>query len=151
MRVWRIALRKFRRFDGEGARQYGGRWNHSGGSAVYTSESLSLAALELFVHFDTDLAPEDLVAIPAEIPDNVKIEHLETAMLPRNWRDFPAPEALKDIGSSWLVRNTTAIMSVPSALIPTECNYLLNPKQKDFRRIRIGTPIPFRFDPRMWK
>jgi len=118
---------------------------------VYTSASLSLAALELFVQVDTDLAPTSLVAIPAEIPDNLPIEDIEITDLPKNWRDFPALEALKEIGTTWAAKRLSAIMSVPSALIPNEKNYLLNPKHKDFKSIRIGKPTPFRFDPRMWK
>ena len=118
---------------------------------VYVSGSLSLAALELFVHVDTDLAPPTLVAIPADIPDTLEIKALEVDELPRSWRAFPAPEALKDIGTAWITEASTAVMSVPSALIPTERNYLLNPSHKGFQRIRIGEPILFRFDPRMWK
>jgi len=151
VQVWRIASSRFRHFDGEGARRHGGRWNQPGTSIVYTSASLSLAALELFVQVDTDLAPTSLVAIPAEIPDNLPIEDIEITDLPKNWRDFPALEALKEIGTTWAAKRLSAIMSVPSALIPNEKNYLLNPKHKDFKSIRIGKPTPFRFDPRMWK
>jgi RES domain-containing protein len=151
VRVWRISSRRHRRFDGEGARLYGGRWNHAGTSVVYTSGSLSLAALELFVHVDTDLAPSGLIATPADIPDNVKIESINAGKLPKNWRAYPAPEALKDISAHWLERVATAVLAVPSAVIPSERNYLLNPKHQDFSRIRIENPIPFEFDPRMWK
>jgi RES domain-containing protein len=151
VRVWRIAIKRFQRFDGEGARRYGGRWNHPGNTIVYAAGSLSLAALELFVHVDTDLAPANLVAIPADVPDTVRIETIDAADLPRNWRAYPAPEALKDIGTAWAVKGSSAVMAVPSALIPTERNYLLNPKHRDFKRVRIGKSIPFRFDPRMWK
>lgn len=151
MRVWRICRRRYRRFDGEGARLYGGRWNHRGTSLVYTSGSLSLAALELFVHVDTDLAPAGLIAIPADIPVDLKFEAVDPEKLPKNWRDYPAPEALKSIATGWLERSASAVLEVPSAVIPTERNYLLNPKHADFTRIRIDDPIPFAFDPRMWK
>jgi hypothetical protein len=46
---------------------------------------------------------------------------------------------------------TTAVLRTPSAIIPTECNYILNSAHPDFRKLRIGTPAPFGFDPRMWK
>jgi RES domain-containing protein len=42
-------------------------------------------------------------------------------------------------------------LAVPSAVIPSEKNYLLNPKHPEFRRIRIENSIPFEFDSRMWK
>jgi RES domain-containing protein len=151
VRVWRICSRRHHRFDGEGARLYGGRWNHAGTSVVYTSSSLSLAALELFVHVDVDIAPRELVAIAADVPDSMAVETVKVESLPKNWRRYPAPEALKDIGTAWAAKRSTAILAVPSAVIPEERNYLLNPAHREFKRIRISKPIPFRFDPRMWK
>lgn len=151
MRVWRICSREHRRFDGEGARRYGGRWNHTGTSVVYTSGSMSLAALELFVHVDIDIAPGELVAIQADIPDTLTIETVKIDSLPKDWRRYPAPEALKEIGTACAKKGSTAILAVPSAVIPEERNYLLNPTHRDFRRIRLRKPVAFRFDPRMWK
>jgi RES domain-containing protein len=151
VRVWRICLRRYRIFDGEGARRYGGRWNQADTSIVYTSGSLSLAALELFVHVDIDIAPTRLVAIAADIPEELETETVDIGKLPKNWRTYPAPEALKNLGTAWAARRTTAILAVPSAVIPEEHNYLLNPRHADFNRIRIRKPIPFRFDARMWK
>jgi RES domain-containing protein len=63
----------------------------------------------------------------------------------------PAPEALKDIATAWINNSATAVLAVPSAVIPSEKNYLLNPKHPEFRRIRIENSIPFEFDSRMWK
>jgi RES domain-containing protein len=151
VRVWRICSRGHRRFDGEGARLYGGRWNHVGTSVVYTTGSLSLAALELFVHVDINLIPFDLVAIQVDLPDKLAIETVDIKRLPKDWRSYPAPEALKDIGTAWAPKTSTAILSVPSAVVPEERNYVLNPAHRDFKRIRIRTPLPFHFDPRMWK
>ena len=151
MLVWRICSRKHRRLDGEGARRYGGRWNHTGTSIVYTSGSLSLAVLELFVHVDINTAPGDLVAIQVDIPDTLTIETVKSESLPRDWRRYPGPEALKNIGTTWASTISTAILAVPSAVIPEERNYLLNPAHRHFKRIRIRKPIAFRFDPRMWK
>jgi RES domain-containing protein len=112
---------------------------------------MSLAALELFVHVDIDIAPGELVAIQADIPDNLTIETLKIESLPRDWRRYPGPEALKDIGTAWAERASTAILDVPSAVISAERNYLLNPAHRDFKRIRLRKPIAFRFDARMWK
>jgi RES domain-containing protein len=151
VRVWRVCSRRHRAFDGEGARLYGGRWNHHGARVVYTSGSLSLAALEYFVNLDPDLMPPGLVAVSADIPDGVRVQQIRVRDLPRNWRDAPAPEALRDLGTTWVSRGASAVLAVPSAVIPEDRNYLLNPAHPDFRRIRIGGPEPFRFDPRMWK
>ena len=151
MRVWRVCSKRHQRFDGEGTRRYGGRWNHQGTSVVYTSGSLSLAALDLFVHVDIDIAPVDLMAIQADVPDSLTIEAIKIESLPKDWRRYPAPETLKDIGTAWTAKTSTVILAVPSVMIPEERNYLLNPAHRDFKRIRIHKPTPFRFDPRMWK
>jgi len=151
VRVWRICFKSHQAFDGAGARRHGGRWNHPGASVVYTSGSLSLAALEYFVHVDPDIAPERLIAISADIPDSIAIESIEIAHLPSDWRRYPAPGALQDIGTAWVRRGSTLVLAAPSALIPDERNCLINPAHRDFKRIRVNKPVPFHFDPRMWK
>jgi RES domain-containing protein len=153
LRVWRLAKRRYARvaFDGTGGRENGGRWNHPGVAVVYTAGSLSLAALELFVHVEAEDAPLDLVAILADVPDDVSRRVVRASSLPRAWRTFPAPPALPRLGTEWALRRRTCVLAVPSAIVPGERNYLLNPAHPDFGRIRIGRPEPFRFDPRMWK
>jgi RES domain-containing protein len=132
-----------------GARLAGGRWNCRGTAVVYTSESLALAALESLVHVDPAEMPADLVAIPADIPDAVPIQRLEARDLPADWRAYPAPDALADLGTRWVKEGTSAVLGIPSALIPVEWNYLLSPAHADFARIRIGSSRPFAFDPRL--
>lgn len=138
-------------FDGEGARRAGGRWNQRGTALVYASATLSLAAQELFVHLDPAEAPKDLVAVSADIPDGVRIKILEATALPKNWRQYPAPESLAAMGTAWARSLETAVLQVPSAVIPQERNYLLNHAHTDFLKIQSGRPEPFAFDPRMWK
>lgn len=153
MLVWRICSVRYadQAFSGEGARLYGGRWNRRGTRVVYTSTTLSLAALELFVHLDTDLVPEDLVAVSAEIPLHLRVDELQAGDLPSAWRRYPAPEGLQDLGTRWLLGEQSAVLSVPSAVVPVERNFLLNPAHQDFAQILPHEPQPFRFDPRMWK
>jgi RES domain-containing protein len=118
---------------------------------VYTSASLSLAALELFVNLEPEELPEDLVAIGAGLPDDLRIETMEAAKLPHGWQRAPAPASLQALGAEWVRKGISAVLGVPSAVIPSERNYVLNPAHRDFRRIEIGKPEAFRFDPRMWK
>ena len=118
---------------------------------MYTSATLSLAALEYFVHVDPIDAPGDLVAISAEIPNVLSRTEIRLEALPSNWRAFPAPEQLAELGAAWVRARTTAILMVPSAVVPRERNFLLNPAHSDFRRIRLGRPEAFSFDPRMWR
>jgi RES domain-containing protein len=118
---------------------------------VYTSATLSLAALEYFVNLEFATAPNDLVAVPAGIPDGVSLAEVEGSTLPANWRAYPAPDRLADLGSAWAASNRSAVLVVPSAVIPAERNYVLSPGHPEFRAIRVGTAQPFAFDPRMWK
>lgn len=110
-----------------------------------------MAVLEYLVHLDPADASTDLVAIPAEIPDATARRAIAADTLPPTWRHYPAPEHLADLGTAWVRAGTTAVLVVPSAIVPQERNVLLNPAHRDFRGIRVGIPEPFSFDPRMWK
>lgn len=151
MRVWRIASAAHETLDGEGARRYGSRWTPKGLPAIFASATLSLAALERFVNTDSDLEPADLVAISVDIATSIAIESVGVADLPADWRTYPAPLALATIGERWLRESRSSVLSVPSVIIPTELNFILNPAHGDFRKVGINPPEPFSFDPRMWK
>ena len=151
-RVWRLCRRKHAgAFDGEGARLSGGRWNPPGVPVVYASETISLAALEILVHIDADDAPEDLVVVPVDIPDDVDVAEVTARGLPGDWRSTPAPARLQRLGADWVRAGKTAVLSVPSAVVPQERNYAFNPRHADFARIKRGKPEPFRIDPRLPK
>jgi len=93
--------------------------------------------MEYFVHLDVGVAPSGLVFVAVDIPDRL-ITSLDANSLPANWRSYPAPEALKDIGGAWLHHRRSAALLVPSALIPQERNMLLNVDHAHFGRIRFG-------------
>ena len=114
---------------------------------MYTSSTLALAALETLVHFETPEEPEDLVAIAADIPEALEILSIRAEDLPEGWTRDPAPVALADLGTRWAHERSSPVLAVPSAVIPQELNYLLNPLHAHFKRIRVGKPEPFRFDP----
>ena len=147
--VWRLVTARFAdtAFSGEGARVYGGRWNRKGIPLVYTAGSQSLAMLEMLVQ-DEPLRAR-YVMIPARIPAGVRIKHLKIEDLPADWRDRAAREQLQAIGAEWARKRTTAVLSVPSAVIPSESNYLLDPLHPDFKRIEIGKPEAFVTDLRL--
>jgi RES domain-containing protein len=136
-------------FSGEGARIAGGRWNRPGDAAVYTSGSLALAAIETFVHLGEDGLHIPFVAFRIEIPDAVEVQHCRRP--PAGWRNEPPEDPGMRYGSAWLRRGRTAVLEVPSAIVPSESNYILNPLHGDFHKLRIGRARPFVFDPRMWK
>jgi len=147
--VWRLLTARFAEsaFTGEGARRYGGRWNRKGVPMVYTSGSQSLAMLELLVQ-DEPLRAR-YVMIAARLPRNLKIERIATGQLPTDWRDIAAREQLQAIGADWARRRSSAALAVPSAVIPLETNYLLNPLHPSFARIEFGEPEDFVTDLRL--
>ncbi len=148
---WRIEKTRHvdESFTGEGARLFGGRWNHKGTPVVYLSDSLALSALEKFVHMGKAASALSLVAIEVVIPEGVAVDALPA--LPANWREEPPPDETKDLGTGWVQGGAAAVLRVPSAIIPNENNFVINPRHPDFGRLEIKKPQPFSFDPRMWK
>jgi RES domain-containing protein len=149
--VWRITRDAYQALDGEGARLNGGRWSDEGRAVVYTSQSLSLAALEYLVHVDPLLAPSDLVAMEIELPDDPGVgAGVEPSQFPPgDWRAYPAPEWQAELGDLWLTDGTFLWLSVPSAIVPEERNVLVNPAHPDMRRVRVLSTRPFGFDRRL--
>ena len=135
-------------FDGEGARLYGGRWNSKGTPMVYTSSSLALAAMEMLVHLLRD--PErlkDLYVYIDAVFDKEDIITLDPAALPENWRDDV--RITRAVGDQWVTNRASLVLEVPSAVIPEEPNYLINPKHPDAGKLSLSAPKPFQFDPRL--
>lgn len=150
---WRLvkAVQAERALDGEGSRRYGGRWNFSGIAVVYLSESLALAALEAFVHLGKASAGIDFAAFPVQIPDSVGIEEVDRKRLPPDWRVEPPPDSTQQIGTEWVTGGRSAVLRIPSVLVPSESNFIVNIAHPDFKSLEIGDPEPFWFDPRMWR
>lgn len=153
MFIWRICGERHvsGAFSGTGAEKHGGRWNHKGDRMVYTSTTLSLASIELFVHLEPNCIPDDLCSVTATLPDSAASEELTVADLPQNWRQYPAPRRLQDFGSDWLRERRSLALFVPSAMNPEEKNILLNPLHPQITTLRNIKSKPFHFDPRMWK
>jgi RES domain-containing protein len=147
--VWRLTLKQHAVPDGEGARRYGGRWNKPGTPVIYTSGTLSLAALEYLVHVDSDILPDGLVSVRATIPDSLKVEVMQTAHLPAEWKDKIIPVSLQQLGTDWVNNAKSAVLKVPSVVIEHEYNYVLNPRHHEFSQIIWDTAVKFSFDPRL--
>ena len=103
----------------------------------------------LLVHAESALLPDDLVAVAADVPESVSVEAVAVRDLPRDWRRHPAPEILGERGTEWARSGRTAVLAVPSALVPRERNFLLNPAHPEFRKIRPHAPEPFALDARL--
>ncbi|HEY2120501.1 MAG TPA: RES family NAD+ phosphorylase [Candidatus Acidoferrum sp.] len=148
--VWRIVQRRLTKhaLTGEGARRFGGRWNSPGLAIIYTAQSQSLAALEILVHIDSDKILNTYTAIPIQV-DQKFVLRIDDSELPNNWRAYPATRTTRKLGDNWLIKAESAVFQVPSAVIPNESNFLLNPAHPDFRKLIPSKPIPFKFDSRL--
>ena len=115
---------------------------------IYTAQSQSLAALEMLVHLDSSELLGKYVLFEVGIDESF-INNAEISQLPRNWKAEPPPAKLRTIGDEWVANGTCAVLRVPSALVPGENNFLLNPRHGDFPKLDIGNALSFRFDPRL--
>ncbi len=151
MRVWRICRQPYAAaaLDGIGGMYTSGRWHAKGHPIVYAATSAALAALEVLVHVDPLTAPTDLRLLGIELPDDSSKEEIDIAALPSRWTKVPAPAALQSMGTAWLTSARSAVLIVPSAVIPIERNVLLNPRHPEARRARIASDEAFSFDSRL--
>jgi RES domain-containing protein len=118
---------------------------------VYAAANPGLAALEILVHIEDEREfRRQYRAIPVTFPEEL-VEELDPTLLPRNWAADPPPRSLRRIGDRWVEEARAAVLKVPSAVIPLDSNLLINPLHPDFRRLDIGRPQAFRFDPRLAK
>ena len=147
--AYRIVLARFadEAFTGKGARANPGRW-HDGIPIVYTSSTIALATLELLAHLRVTENLEARVVIACFFPEAL-VEPLNRSLLPANWNDSPAPAALQKMGNEWAMSRSSAVLEVPSAIVPAESNYLLNPLHDDFKSVDVGVPRPFELDYRL--
>ena len=148
--AWRIVKARFAAaaFDGEGARRFGGRWNSKGVPVVYTAGSRALAVLEMLVHLEDSDLLKHYRLIPVTFRDAL-VKVLDPRVLPSTWKRRPTPASVRAIGDAWIAAGESAVLRVPSVVVPRENNYLLNPRHADFTKLVIDRPEPFRFDRRL--
>lgn len=135
--------------SGLGASQFPGRWNKKGTPVLYTGESKEIALLEVIVHTPPMMSP-DLDILTIEIP-NHSITELTPTNLPRNWHLFPSPTILSEIGQRWIDDNKYLALKVPSSIVHTANNIILNCRHKDFDKVKIISQKKFSFDSRLRK
>jgi len=138
-------------FDGEGAFRFGGRWNSRGVRILYTAGSLSLAALEMLVHFKNEEILLSYSFAAATLDESLILPIEEFQNLPKNWNDSLPPLEIQRIGDEWSQKKASAVLKVPSSILPVEFNYLINVKHPEFLKIKLGEPQTFTFDARIFK
>jgi RES domain-containing protein len=149
LEAWRMVKEKHlaTAFSGEGAAKTGGRWNSRGVAVVYASATRSLAALETLLHLNPPVL-FNYKLLRLEFDESL-VERLKLTALPSDWKVEPPPLSTRRLGDDWARSSRSAILAVPSVILPDETNYLLNPAHPDFRKIALGPPADFAFDPRL--
>ena len=151
MTVYRLSREKYMNdLSGMGAWLNGGRWNSRGKFALYTVQHVSLAKLEVAVHLDLDLIPNDYMLVEIFLPDEaitktVWVEDLET-----DWNSIPHSESTQLFGDDFLEANQYLALQVPSAIVLQEFNFIINPRHPDFPKVAVKTVAPFSFDARLF-
>lgn len=145
----RITMRAFAHgpLDGEGARQWPGRWNRRGTPVVYASSTLSLAVLEVLVHTDEPalLAQYVAFAFTFDAGDVVDVDPL-----PDDGRHHPVPPATRAVGDAWAARRESLVLRVPSVVVPREFNYVINPMHPRIGEIEVSGPEALDVDGRVF-
>lgn len=153
--VWRIAADTpdYAASDlaGTGAKVTGGRWNRPGTALVYCAESIALAALETFVHLNAAGLPLHRYLIRIDIPDALwrvaVVLHAATA--PVGWESIPTGKVSLDAGDTWAASGASAVLVVPSVIVPEECNILINPAHADAKTITASKIRKWHYDARL--
>jgi len=148
--AWRLVKTRLAAtaFDGEGARINGGRWNSPGTTVAYASSTTSLALLEVLVHVSSPAILGSYSIVSVKIPESC-VDDLPALAIPSNWKASPAPASTQSIGDKWIAAQSSAVLRVPSAVVDSEFNFLINVSHPDFSKLRFGTPTPFELDTRL--
>lgn len=147
MEVYRITLASYA--DKLHASGKAGRWNTEGKKIIYTAASRSLACLENVVHRSNRGLNTSFKVMVIYVPDALFVESINPKQLPDDWFAYPDMPQCRSLGDAWLQQNDAAALKVPSAIIPYEYNYLLNPLHQHFDQIKIIAAENFRFDKRI--
>jgi len=153
MVVYRIEREKYLKttLTGIGASMSKGyRWNSFNTKLVYTAENRALAILEVSVHLDlSEDLPTDRYYVEIEIPVNITIQEVKVEDLPEDWNSKPPTITTQTIGDDFVFQNESAILKVPSSIVPQEFNYLINPNHPDSKKIKVIGKTSMNFDPRL--
>ncbi len=155
MVLWRIATdtREYQAQDmsGKGAELTGGRWNRPGRPVVYAATTVSLACLETVVHLNADGLPLNRILVRIEVPDEVWKSRRKFAAseLPVGWNSIPQGKVSLDLGDAWLQSGSSALLAVPSVIVPEEDNVLINPMHAQSVHVKAFKVRPWLYDNRL--
>ena len=149
MVIWRISNHVD--LSGAGGMRSSGRWHHRGAPVVYLAENPALAMLEVLVNFELapGEVPDGYMLLEVEFPDDGSIHVLDVSELPDGWREHRT--LTQGIGGDWLATGASALLGVPSAVMPKSRNYLLNPRHPEAAAALIKSVSGVPFDQRLFR
>lgn len=152
MILWRIAAetRQYRADDlgGAAAAKSPGRWNDHGQPALYSAPTIAIAALETAAHIDDGGLPLNRYLVRIAVPDSVwsARQAMNPATLPTGWAAIPAGRASVQVGALWLRAMGSAVLELPSVIVPEECIALINPLHADAKKLSASLVRPFEYN-----
>lgn len=144
MILWRIS--RHRDLSGAGGLRAPGRWHDMGQPVVYLAESAASAFLEVCVHTAANDVPPDFTLLRIEAM-GVRTQAIRSGDLPGGWQW--QSELTRRLGTDWLRKKATALLRVPSAIVPETSNFLLNPMHADAQKVKIAEAFRYPFDVRL--
>ncbi|MDY7575690.1 RES family NAD+ phosphorylase [Actimicrobium sp. CCI2.3] len=152
--IWRIAVEapgwSADDLSGASAQRSGGRWNSAGKAALYCTSSIALAALETLAHLRGNALPFNRYLVKVSVPKAVWKRREVLAPLPGGWDAEPAGMSSRRAGDNWLAGRSASILVVPSAIVPDEDNFLVNPDHADAGKVLASTTKRWIYDPRFF-
>lgn len=152
--LWRIATESpthsANDLSGTGAKMSGGRWNSKGIPITYCSSSIALATLETVLAIHNGDMPFNRYLVRIDVPDAVGVARRLLDPLPGGWDAIPAGLAARTAGNAWLSSAASALLLVPSVIVPDEYNVLINPKHAEAAHITATTLKRWLYDPRLF-
>jgi RES domain-containing protein len=145
MELWRIS--NYADLSGLGGLRASGRWHTRGKLIVYLADHPASALLEMLVHLDRDLVPANYRLLRVLVPDTLIVDSIGADALASDWRDHQP--VTREIGDQSLDRCPTALLQVPSVIVPESRNISLNPAHPDAASFTIAEIVDAPFDPRL--
>ncbi len=151
MRLFRITSSEYiDDISGTGAKLFGGRWNKKGSALLYTSENISLAILEILVHFDGLTVPQNLELLELNLKDDL-IQNFSYTQFNKIRRSKDSEYQFKETGDKWIEKNKVLALKVPSIINPYEYNVIINPKHEKFKLLKKKKKQKLELDIRLFK
>ena len=145
MVLWRIS--RHRDLNGLGGLRAPGRWHERGLPVVYLAETPAGALLEVCVHTGANDIPPNYTLLEITVPETTGVESLDLSSLSHDWSlDL---QETRTIGSEWLRSMRSALLRVPSSIVPTTYNFLLNSRHEESKSIVVASVIEYPFDTRL--